>query len=603
MIKGFRSFKRASVILALLLVAISLTDCSSSGPSAQNAKNQVGTFGYLSSVPTVLYTFPLSTNVYSPGWEPFAYQMYPPLYWFGGQGTGAPLFNASLSLAYPPKYSDGGRTVTIQMKHYKWSDGQPVTSRDVQFFLDLVKAEKVRWPVYVPGYFPDDVVSVQTRGKYEVVLHLSRSYGMHSNWFFYNELSQITPIPTHYWDKTSASSPIGNYDLTPSGAAAVWNYLQKQSNITQDYSTNPLWRVVDGPWKLQQFTSTGDVKFVPNKAYSGPVKPKLSKYEMIPFTSGTAELNYLLSTHNLTVASIPVLDVQAERARLKAEGYRIAAIQPWSINYVPINFHNSTLGPIVSQLYMRQAMESLIDQKTYIKKAFDGYGVPTYGPVPVKPSNPFASRQERSNPYPFDPGRAVSLLRSHGWQVVTGGVTTCRRAGTANTECGAGIPAGARLSFTLQYSSALPELYSELQFLAGDFEKAGIHLSLRGTDSLTYPQCATGSSACSWQMVQGGTSQTFYPDYYPTPDEIFACGAVGNAGSYCNPQVDRLVQAARLGGKGALDQLQGLLAKDLPALWLPVESNVVVYKADLRGIVPEDSLYQIYPATWHFAGS
>ncbi|MHB1988212.1 MAG: ABC transporter substrate-binding protein [Acidimicrobiales bacterium] len=551
----------------------------------------------------MLYTFPLSTNVYSPGWEQFAYQMYRPLYWFGGQGTGAPLFNPSLSLADPPQYSADGRTVTIQMKHYKWSDGHPVTARDVQFFLDLVKAERLRWPTYVPGYFPDDIISAVPQGNYKLVLHLSRSYGRHSTWFLYNELSQITPIPSHYWDRTSSTAPISNYDLTQSGAARVWNYLQLQSNITQTYSSNPLWRVVDGPWKLEQFTTTGEVIFKPNKAYSGPVKPTLSKYEMIPFTSGTAELNYILSTPNLTVGSIPVLDVRAERARLKTEGYSIAAIHPWSVNFVPINFHNPTLGPIVSQLYMRQAMQSLIDQGTYISKAFDGYAVPTYGPVPSQPPNPFASAAERTNPYPYNPQNAVRLLKNHGWLVRAGGVTTCARPGPSASQCGAGIPAGAALSFTLEYSSALPELFTELQFLAGDFEKAGIRLSLRGTESLTYPQCTAGSAACSWQMVQGGTSQTYYPDYYPTPDEIFGCGALGNSGSYCNPRVDKLIQAARLGGKKPLDQLQGLLSRDLPALWLPVESNVVVYKTSLRGVIPEDALGQIYPETWHFAKS
>ncbi len=593
--------KRRSRIAVLLVAGVLLAACSSGSPQNSSAST-TGTYGYLSSVPTVLYTFPLSTNVYSPGWEQFAYQMYRPLYWFGGQGTGAPLLNESLSLADPPRYSAGGRTVTIEMKRYMWSDGHPVTARDVQFFLDLVKVEKLRWPTYVPGYFPDDILSVATHGNYTLVLHLSRSYGLNSTWFLYNELSQITPIPTHYWDRTSATSPIGNYDLTKKGAAAVWNYLQKQSNVTQTYSSNPLWRVVDGPWKLQQFTTTGEVIFTPNKAYSGPVKPTLSRYEMIPFTSGTAELNYLLSNGTLTVGSIPVSDVKAEKARLASEGYRIGVVHPWSVNFVPINFHNPTLGPIISQLYMRQAMQSLIDQQTYIKNAFDGYAVPSYGPVPVQPVNPFSSKSESVNPYPYNPAHAVSLLTSHGWQVKPGGVTTCVRPGTGKSQCGAGIKSGAALSFTLEYSSALPEVFTEMQFLAGDFEKAGIQLSLRGTESLIYPQCAQGTAACSWQMVQGGTSQTYYPDYYPTPDEIFGCGAVGNSGSYCNPAVDKLITAARLGGKAPLDQLQSLLEHDLPALWLPVESNVVVYKANLRGVVPQDSLAQIYPETWRFAG-
>ena len=46
-----------------------------------------------------------------------------------------------MSLASQPKYSNGNKTVTVRMKtNYKWSDGQPVTSKDALFFIDKVRA-------------------------------------------------------------------------------------------------------------------------------------------------------------------------------------------------------------------------------------------------------------------------------------------------------------------------------------------------------------------------------------------------------------------------------------------------------------------------------
>src|SRR5579875_2820349 len=50
--------------------------------------------------------------------------LYRPLYFFGGDGHGVGL-NEKKSLAYPPVYSGGGKTVTVKLKHYRWSDGQP----------------------------------------------------------------------------------------------------------------------------------------------------------------------------------------------------------------------------------------------------------------------------------------------------------------------------------------------------------------------------------------------------------------------------------------------------------------------------------------------
>src|ERR1035438_6114228 len=47
------------------------------------------------------------------------YMMFRPLYWFGVGST--PNLNPSISLAYVPKYTNNGRTVTINLKAYKWS--------------------------------------------------------------------------------------------------------------------------------------------------------------------------------------------------------------------------------------------------------------------------------------------------------------------------------------------------------------------------------------------------------------------------------------------------------------------------------------------------
>ena len=57
--------------------------------------------------------------------------MYRPLYWFG-VGNSASL-NPGLSVAQVPVYSNGGKTVTIKMKDYKWSNGESVDAQDVVF--------------------------------------------------------------------------------------------------------------------------------------------------------------------------------------------------------------------------------------------------------------------------------------------------------------------------------------------------------------------------------------------------------------------------------------------------------------------------------------
>ena len=68
------------------------------------------------------------------------YMLFRPLYWFGLGST--PNLNPNLSLANAPVYSNSGRTVTINLKNYKWSNGQAVTPRDVLFWMNMLEGER-----------------------------------------------------------------------------------------------------------------------------------------------------------------------------------------------------------------------------------------------------------------------------------------------------------------------------------------------------------------------------------------------------------------------------------------------------------------------------
>ena len=99
----------------------------------------------------------------------------------------------------------------------------------------------------------------------------------------------------------------------------MWTYLEKESgydplnpsaanNSYSTYATNPLWQVVDGPFHLVAFNSTGYVALEPNAKYSGPVKAKIKEFEELPFTTDTTEYNSLVAG-NLTIGYIPPQDL------------------------------------------------------------------------------------------------------------------------------------------------------------------------------------------------------------------------------------------------------------------------------------------------------
>jgi peptide/nickel transport system substrate-binding protein len=587
------------------LGAVLAAACGSSGPAVNKT---TATFAEQPAV-SPNYIFPLASLKYFSvaNLSQFQYLMFRPLYWFGENGTVK--LNDSLSLAQEPVYSADGRTVTIKLKSYKWSDGTAVTARDVEFWLNLQKANKSNWAGYSPGEWPDNLASFTVDSPTQLTLNLTQKYG--SYFFTYNELSQISPLPQHIWDKESATGSVGDFDRTPDGAVAVYKYLDGESGKIAAYATNPLWQVVDGPWKLSKFDTTGAYTMVPNTSYSGPVKPKLTAFNAVPYTKDSSEFDAVKAGTSggnaVDYGYIPFTDATPSQVNsVKSEGYAFDPWTSWSITYFPENFSSPTSGPIFSQLYFRQAMQHLVDQKTYIDKAFNGYAFPTYGPVPIKPANNFADQFEQANPYPFDTSTAVTLLQSHGWTVNAGGVSTCSSPGSGSNECGAGIGAGAPAHFKLEYASGTAAIDAEMAQLKTDFSKAGIQLDLSTAPFNTVIGNATPCTAgqpCKWDMENWGGGWVYSPDYYPTGDEIFSTGAGSNSGAYTSSTNDSLTLATEESNSvQALYAYEDNLAKDLPAVFLPVQDfQLSVINTHLQGAQPQDPLLQIYPENWSWS--
>jgi peptide/nickel transport system substrate-binding protein len=562
--------------------------------------------------------------------ENFQYLMYRPLYWFGDGST--PNLNIPLSLAATPVYDNTTNTVTIDLDNYKWSNGETVTAENVMFWMNMLHAEKANWAGYSAGAIPDDVKSVVENNPEQLTFTLTGP--VNNYWFTYNELSQITPMP-NAWDITAKGGApnSGGCAAAPYGTAnaqckKVYTFLSKQSgydpsnpkaanNSLSTYATSPIWKVEDGPWKLTHFDAEGNVTFVPNPSYSGPTNHAIKKFIELPFTSDPSEFNALVGG-KVTVGYLPVSDItKATTNPLKAgpnnprlTNFNLEPLNGWAINYFPYNF-NSTgdgghAGAIFKQLYFRQAVQLLVDQPLYNKKINKGYGVGTYGPVPSQPPNSFVSAQVQDNTYyPYNPGRAISLLKDHGWKVVPGGTSVCEKPGTAANECGAKIPKGAKLAFNLQYANGVVSTTELMNAEKSSWSQAGINMSLSQAsfNSVigTAVPCTPGSKGCAWELQNWGAGWIFSPDYYPTGEELFQTGAGSNSGSYSDPTNDANIIATNT-TQTPLTAYENYLAQQLPVIYQPNESNPIYeVQKNLQGFSPASPLQGITPESWSFS--
>jgi peptide/nickel transport system substrate-binding protein len=622
--RGRPARKLAALALAMVATAaLGLAACASPGSSGGSSGGTPvrGGTAYFAEQPLSPpnYIFPLVSGAYFTVANVNNLQtlLYQPLYWYGDRAN--PAINYRLSLGHQPVYSDGGRVVTITLKHYVWSNGERVSARDVGFWINLLKANKANWASYVPGGFPDNVVSWKTLGPSTIQLRLDASYNPF--WFTYNELSQITPLPIA-WDRTSlagpAPSPTAAHlpDTTPAGARAVYKFLDGEARKVSGYASSPIWSVVSGPWKLASLTSNGTATFVPNPHYSGPDKPRLARFVELPFTSAAAEFNVLRagratggpgsSGQQVTVGYVPSNDLPQQPA-LRAQGYQLVRYFPFGFNYLEPNFNNPKVGPVFRQLYFRQAFQHLINQPGWIHAYYGGLGVPTYSPVPAQPANPYANANASANPYPFSVPAARKLLAAHGWKIVPNGHTTCSRPGPGASQCGPGVKAGQPLDFTMMYPSGMPYVDGSMTDLQSVAKQVGIEISLDQVPSATIAQtilsCAPSSPACSWQLGNYGSAWIFAPDHYPSGEEIFQTGALGNVNNYSDPAVDRLIVATTRApasqAQAALDAYANQVRLQLPNFWQPSPGTLITVQSNLRGFAPNAYGF-INPEQWYF---
>ncbi len=621
MFRRGKKLRLASMAAAGLAAAVLAAGCGSSNagsPSGSSGPRVKGGTAMIALPAGVTYNwiFPFysiaNASVYNI--NQFQWLMYRPLYMFGNNTNTSVSINYPLSPANAPVYGDGGKTVTISLKGWKWSDGESVDARDVIFFLNMVEAEKSTWYAYSKGLLPDNITSYQATGPNQVTIRLDRAYS--SIWFTYNQLAELTPMPLA-WDVTSLGAAPGSGGCSTDSAAdhwakcqAVYSFLTAQAKQAATYATSPLWSVVDGPWKLSSFSTDGNVTMVPNKAYSGSPKPVLSAIKFLPFTSDATEYT-ALKTGQVDVGNIPTQDLPQKPASSAlpstnplGSGFYLEPFYSYGITYAQPNFNNPQVGYLFRQLYIRQALQRVFDQPGIIKGIFRGYGIPTSGPAPNSPpDNPWIPAIQKANggqgPYPFSIAAAKSLLTSHGW-APTGGVMTCQDP----ARCGTGITKGEQLKLTIEYSTGVASVTAAWQIYKSDASEAGIDITLVGKSFNTIigesAPCAPMGPKCAVQVFAYGGWNFDGPGYEPTGEPLFQTGAGSNSGNYSNPEMDMLIGETHTSSSMAVFHRYATYgAEQLPYLWAPSTYGIQAVSTTLHNVT-FNTLFTLLPEYWYF---
>ncbi len=298
-------------------IALVVGACGSSGSSSSSGGTKeaggVATYALPPST-TPNYIFPMSNSTYFSVSNISYLQdfLYRPLYWFGN-GT-QPTVNPSLSLADQPVYN--GQQVTITLKNYKWSDGTAVTAQNVLFWINMLQAVgadrvgRLR-PRRVPdqrdqrqGDQPHDAHDDDEQGVLADLVHLQRAEPDHPDAQGLGP-DGVRPERLH----RHGGGLQGRLHL-PRQPVQVHVELRQLSDLERG----------GRPVEAASFNADGNATFVPNKSYSGPVKPTLAQFKEVPFTTEAAEYNVLRSgngSQKLSVGYLPTTDAPKKPADAK----------------------------------------------------------------------------------------------------------------------------------------------------------------------------------------------------------------------------------------------------------------------------------------------
>lgn len=566
--------------------------------------------------PSTIFPFTPPERIGTRNLFEFQMLMYRPLYWLGKDG--GPGVDHDLSLAEPPEWSDSGRTVTVRLKPWQWSNGEPVCADNVLFWVNMMAVKGSRFGLYSPGYFPDNLVRYEKVAENAVCFTFDKAYS--KSWVLMNQLTLITPMP-RAWDRTADDRPANaSGDLTD--VTAVYDYLVAQNGpwteegneIRARWATSAVWSVVNGPWRLRSYTLDGVVTFVPNEHYSGPNKPYLDEFRQVPIATDEEMYRRLQAGPEgpdaIQIGYLPYgLDHEVGAAGINPVGerYRLLPQQAFCIRYMPLNFANPAVaGRILRQTYVRQALQHCLDQDRAIREIFHGYAYPTTGPVPAMPDNPYLSPTQRSTPLSFDLDRARRLLADNGWDVsVTPAV--CVRPGAGPGCVGEGIAAGDRLSFSLRYVTGRVALRRLVEQLAADAATVGIELRMEevnGSVMIGQDHSDQGSGpARPWELNCWLGGWAFYG--HLTGEMLFKTGGGSNWGHYSDPVADALIdETVTSDDLGALHRYQDYLAEQVPVIWTPgFPMRLFEVARTLHGVEPVNPYGVINPENWFYERS
>jgi peptide/nickel transport system substrate-binding protein len=441
--------------------------------------------------------------------------------------------------------SPDGLTITWKLKKgLKWSNGQPLTSKDVKFTWESIMDSRNK-PLSVEGY--NKIGRIDTPDDLTLIIKFKEVY------------------PAWYLLFTQGAHNAGA--ILPEHVFKGKTNLEAHPEIHQP-------KVVSGPFAISEWKTGSSVMLIPNpNFYKG--KPKLERVQIRFMPTPEAALAALQAGDvdwypDFTEADI--VSLQKLEPKIHTKVLPTPEYEHYFFNLGSTKSGSEYDGPCPLQnVKVRKAILLGINRAAIVERVV---GSKAAVPVTQWANSPWANTELKLEGY--DLAGATKLMEEAGYKAGGDGI----RSGMCNNK-------ESRLSFN--FETVITPLRQEIaRLVQSDLKKIGVEFKPKFTKYGDFFGTYTeGANIATGKFDLAGYASGHYPDPYTN---VWRCSSVINKANplgtnhthYCDPALDALfnttqTQADPAARKRTFDAIQKHIHENVLVVPLYTYSNVVAY--------------------------
>ena len=465
----------------------------------------------------------------------------------------------------------------------RWSDGQPITTEDIQLVYDWSQAAGM--PLPIPDYYARLGLDVKDERNFTVSFEPAQNSDLLG--------SPIGIAPAHImrpaWEELQQTTQNLNPETDAERLAEIYRGYFTEFGSPEAINAGRM--VYAGPFIPTRWAPGASLEMTRNPEYfAHPENPddyvQTVRYRFI--TDTNALLVAILGGGIDATSSVAISFDQARSPQIasRAPGRFDIWFVPGPIwEHIEVNqFSNvqEVADLMLDDPRTRQALLHAIDRQAMVDALFDGLQPVAH--AQVNPNDPMFNPDVPQ--YEFNPERARELLSELGWEPGPNGILQ------RTTEDGRTVP------FVLEYVTTAGNAVRERQqqFIAEDLRQVGIDVRINNAPSnvvfaddffnRAIDGSYTGLFMFAWLSSQASTlnAETYLCDSAPRPENNYSGQ---NTAGACMPEYDevrnRAVKEFDLeAAKPLYGEMQELFAQHLHALPLFYRSNPLVTRLGLN---------------------